>query len=127
LAAVIALPPLVIPELDAGDYNSRALAWAAWFAVSGSLSVVALLDWSRPAPEGDGAAIGVIRSLARAFVAAVGVVGTSIGLLAIARVASDLVAGNGSFGMAVFGTLIGISMLCTGIQIARLPYQRGTL
>src|SRR5262249_30462372 len=102
----------------------RVLAWVAWFAVSSSLVVVALLDWARSSLDSAGTTLAVLRSIAQAFLAGLGVAGAGVGLWILERVSAEAITGCGSFTISGSAILVGISMLWMGIRMTLLPYER---
>jgi hypothetical protein len=116
--------PLIIVGFGGVDLVWRVLAWVAWSAVSSSLIVVALLAWARSSLDSEGTTLAVVRSIARAFLAGLGVAGAGLGLWILERVSADAIAGRGALTMSGSAILVGISMLWTGIRMTLLPYKR---
>jgi hypothetical protein len=123
--AVLTLPPFVIVALGGVDLVWRVLAWVGWFAVFSSMTIVALLDWARSAPARPGGP-SAVRSIARACLALFGVAGASVGAWILVRAGSDALAARASFETLALGGLLGISVVCTGVQMAMLPFKRGS-
>jgi hypothetical protein len=125
LVAVLSLPPFILLALGGVDLVWRGLVWVAWLAVSSSLVIVALLDWARSVPDSRRGPTAV-RSTTRAFLALFGIAGASVGVWILVRAGSDLVAARASFGTLGLGGLLGASAVCSGVQMATLPFKRGT-
>jgi len=125
LVAVLTLPPFVIVALGGVDLVWRVLAWVGWFAVSSSLTIVALLDWARSAPASRRGP-DAVRSITRACLALFGGAGASVGVWILVRAGSDLLAARESFGTLGLGGFLGVSVVCTGIQMAILPFKRAS-
>jgi hypothetical protein len=123
LALLVLLPLLLFPALKGVDLVWRVVVFVAWGGICVSLTLVALLDWSRSSKAQDGTIVHVGRRAVRICLAGVGVAGTGFGVWLLAGLLTEVVAGQEPLVFLVAGCLLGLLSVWTGVQMVFLPFR----